>query len=87
MTENPIGKELRIARIMAELNQVQVAEAVGCASNYYSDIERGVHIPSARLLRDLKEAVRWTPQISVLVQTNPSAPTGAPASDPAEEGA
>ncbi len=69
MTENStIGHELKIARVVAKLSQKEVTAAVGITVPYLSAIENGISIPSDRLLRDLKEAVRWTPQISELVR-------------------
>ena len=70
MTQNIIGKELKIARVLAELSQKELAAAVGITVPYLSAVENGVYIPSDRLLDDLREAVRWTPQISVLVRVS-----------------
>ena len=75
MTQNAIGKELKIARVIAELSQKELAAAVGITVPYLSAVENGAYIPSDRLLDDLKEAVRWTPQIGVLVRASQAAPS------------
>ena len=65
---NTIGRELKVARVIANLTQSEVAKTVDIANTYLSDIERGRYTPSPRLLRDLKEAVGWTPEIAALVE-------------------
>jgi len=78
MIQNIIGKELKIARVIAELSQKELAAAVGITVPYLSAVENGAYIPSDRLLKDLKEAVRWTPQISVLVRASQAEPSANP---------
>lgn len=69
MTQNPnIGHELKVARVIAKLSQKEVTAAVGITVPYLSMIENGASTPSPRLLRDLKEAVRWTPAVAALVR-------------------
>ena len=68
MTQNTIGKELKIARIIVGLTKAQVTDALGISTSYINIIERGDYVPSDRLLRDLKEAVGWTPAIAAFVQ-------------------
>jgi len=67
---NTIGHELKVARVITGLSQSEVAKTVGIANTYLSDIERGKYVPSPRLLRDLKEAVGWTPAIAALVEAH-----------------
>ncbi len=68
--DSNIGHELKVARVIAKLSQKEVTAAIGITVPYLSAIENGVVIPSARLLRDLKEAVRWTPAVAALVKEN-----------------
>jgi len=73
MIQSHIGKEIKIARILAELTQAEVTDIVGITVPYLSAIENDVCVPSDRLLRDLKEAVGWTPEIAALVQAQEEA--------------
>lgn len=75
MTQNAIGHELKVARVIAKFSQKEIAVAVGITVPYLSAVENGAYIPSDRLLRDLKEAVRWTPQIAALVQASQAEPS------------
>lgn len=56
----PLGtmrNKVRIARMMLELKQGQVAEAIGVSAPYLSDIERGAYkdLPLESVLRPLSD--------------------------------
>jgi transcriptional regulator with XRE-family HTH domain len=46
-----IGKHLQDIRVKRKLTQADVAKGVGTKTNYYSKLERGLVLPSLKLLQ------------------------------------
>jgi DNA-binding XRE family transcriptional regulator len=53
-----VGRRLRMARVMLDTSQQEVAEAAGCSRNFVSAIERGVQGPDAYRLGLIATALR-----------------------------
>lgn len=73
---NSFGKQLRIARILNELRQDEVATMVGISQNYIAQLERGRYLPAQDLQDRLKEATGWFPAIAELVNGETESPSG-----------
>ena len=56
-----LGKNIKKARIKAELTQEEVAEKAGVHVSYYSRIERGVVNPSHEILDNIRKALKMNP--------------------------
>jgi transcriptional regulator with XRE-family HTH domain len=52
-----LGPYLRAQRRLAKLSLRQMAELAGVSNPYLSQIERGLHEPSVRILRSIAEAL------------------------------
>lgn len=66
MSNNSLGLQLTVARIIAQKSQGELAFEVGISQQWLCDIEKGKGTPSSQLEQRLKEAVNWTPQIEAL---------------------
>lgn len=56
-SKQKLGQTLKQARKAKNLTQKQVAEKAGIHVNYYARIERGEHIPSMEVLKDVLTAL------------------------------
>ena len=52
-----IGRQLQQARQKKGLTQAEVADLVGTKTNYYAKLERGVAVPSLKMLEKVIEAL------------------------------
>ena len=52
-----IGHQLHRARQKKGLTQAEVADLVGTKTNYYAKLERGVAVPSLKMLEKVIEAL------------------------------
>lgn len=52
------GSRIRVLRHLCDLTQAELAEALGCSTEYVSHIERGVASPSFEMLARLATALR-----------------------------
>jgi transcriptional regulator with XRE-family HTH domain len=52
-----LGSYLRAQRRLADLSLRQMAELAGVSNPYLSQIERGLHEPSVRILRSIAQAL------------------------------
>ena len=81
-----LGSYLRAQRQLADLSLRQLAEMAQVSNAYLSQIERGLHQPSVKVLRSIADALKL-PGASVLVEAGlidaSPAPTG---DDPASNG-
>jgi transcriptional regulator with XRE-family HTH domain len=57
------GRKLRSLRRLNELTQFQLAEQVGCSTEYISRIERGLVSPSFDLIEKICLALRIEPKL------------------------
>ncbi len=53
-----LGKNIKKARLDAELTQAQVADKAGIHVNYFARIERGIQTPSVDVLEAIANAVK-----------------------------
>ena len=74
MTEDPwkeqlrlLGEFIRAQRGMARLSLRQLGELTGVSNAYLSQLERGLHAPSLRVLKSLADAFSLSPE-SLLTQ-------------------
>ena len=74
MSKNPLndlgsslGEYLREQRTSAKLSLRQLSELAGVSNPYLSQVERGVHQPSVRVLRGIAEALNVSAE-TLLVQ-------------------
>ena len=61
MGSQQLGKNIKKARIKAELTQEEVAEKAGVHVSYYSRIERGVVNPSYEVLDNIRKVLKMSP--------------------------
>lgn len=52
-----IGRQLKKHRVQKGLTQAAVAKKVGTNTNYYAKLERGVAVPSLKMLKKAIKAV------------------------------
>ena len=55
------GKRLRLLRRTNDLTQEQLAEKVGCSTEYISRVERGLVSPSFKIIQQLAEKLKIEP--------------------------
>lgn len=60
-SQDQLGKNIKKARIKAELKQEEVAEKTGIHVSYYSRIERGVVNPSYEVLDNIRKVLKMSP--------------------------
>lgn len=57
-----MSKKIKIARIMAEKTQIQLAEETGLSKDYISSLERGItNNPSLDIMKKLSKALGVSP--------------------------
>lgn len=57
-----MSKKLKIARIMADKTQIELAEETGLSKDYISSLERGItKNPSLDIMKKLSKALRVSP--------------------------
>jgi transcriptional regulator with XRE-family HTH domain len=61
-TSEAFGEYLRAQRKLAQLSLRQLAELTNISNPYLSQIERGVHQPSVRVIRSLADALNLSAQ-------------------------
>ncbi len=59
---NTVGKEIKKARIDADLTQKDLAEQVELSSNYISQIEKDKKLPSLKTLFKIAKALKVKPE-------------------------
>lgn len=69
----PIGKSIKILRQMQGVTQTKLAEAVGVAPAYISQIESMIRVPSVKVTHRIAEALGTT--VGTLLGENPEAST------------
>ncbi len=62
---NTVGKNIKKARIDAELTQKDLANQVSLSSNYISQIEKDKKVPSLKTLSKIAKELKVTPGILV----------------------
>ena len=74
-----LGSYLRAQRKLADLSLRQLAEMAQVSNAYLSQIERGLHQPSVKVLRSIADALKL-PGESVLIQAGlvSTRPSGTP---------
>lgn len=70
---HPIGKNIKILRQMQGVTQTKLAEAVGVAPAYISQIESMIRVPSVKVTHRIAEALGTT--VGTLLGENPEAST------------
>ncbi len=58
MVSQDIGKRIRIARSERCISQRELAEAIGCTSQYISAIERGEKVPTLEIFITIASALK-----------------------------
>lgn len=53
-----LGKNIKKARLEAEMTQAQVADKAGIHVNYFARVERGIQTPSVDVLEAIASAVK-----------------------------
>lgn len=53
-----LGKEIKKARLKANMTQAEVAEKAGIHANYYARVERGEVNPSYEILDSIAKALK-----------------------------
>ena len=75
-----LGPYLRAQRRLANLSLRQMADLAGVSNPYLSQIERGLHEPSVRVLRSIAEALNLSAETVLeqagLLSRNDGTPTG-----------
>ena len=66
---HPIGKNIKILRQMQGITQTRLAEAVGVAPAYISQIESMIRVPSVKVTHRIAEALGTT--VGTLLGENP----------------
>src|SRR5664279_3318932 len=77
-----LGGFIRIQRQMADLSLRQLAELTNVSNAYLSQIERGLHQPSLRVLRSIADALNVSAD-TLLTQAGLMDPVDDVAADPA----
>jgi transcriptional regulator with XRE-family HTH domain len=80
-----LGSYLRAQRKLADLSLRQLAEMAQVSNAYLSQIERGLHQPSVKVLRSIADALKL-PGASVLVEAGLIDASPAPTGDAASTG-
>jgi len=70
---HPIGKNIKILRQMQGVTQTRLAEAVGVAPAYISQIESMIRVPSVKVTHRIADALGTT--VGTLLGENPEATT------------
>lgn len=70
---HPIGKNIKILRQMQGVTQTRLAEAVGVAPAYISQIESMIRVPSVKVTHRIAEALGTT--VGTLLGENPETST------------
>ncbi|WP_285475529.1 helix-turn-helix transcriptional regulator [Actinoplanes sp. NBRC 101535] len=70
----PLGEMIRRQRELAELPLRRLASMVGISGPYLSQIERGLRVPSDRVLQAIADALRTTADVLVAPSVVPAAP-------------
>ncbi|GJM44162.1 MAG: hypothetical protein DHS20C21_10040 [Gemmatimonadota bacterium] len=70
---HPIGKNIKILRQMQGITQTRLAEAVGVAPAYISQIESMIRVPSVKVTHRIAESLGTT--VGTLLGENPDAGT------------
>ena len=70
---HPIGKNIKILRQMQGVTQTRLAEAVGVAPAYISQIESMIRVPSVKVTHRIAEALGTT--VGTLLGENPETNT------------
>lgn len=78
-----LGAFIRAQRTLADLSLREMAAATQVSNAYLSQIERGLHQPSVRVLHAIAAALGVSPE-QLLAQAGPTAPS--PAADAADAG-
>ena len=78
-----LGGYIRVQRQMADLSLRRLADMTQVSNAYLSQIERGLHQPSIRVLRSIAEALNLSAD-TLLSQAGMT--DGAPAREPAQNG-
>jgi transcriptional regulator with XRE-family HTH domain len=82
---NGLGGFIRMQRRLADMSLREMASITSVSNAYLSQIERGLHQPSLRVLRSIAQALRITPE-ELLRRANFMAPKdGADKETPADE--
>ncbi|MGH2570772.1 MAG: helix-turn-helix domain-containing protein [bacterium] len=68
---HPIGKNIRVLRQMQGVTQTRLAEEVGVAPAYISQIESMIRVPSVKVTHRIAEALGTT--VGTLLGENPEA--------------
>lgn len=55
------GRNVRRARLAADMSQAKLADATGIKREYLSDVERGLRNPSIALLGRISDALKVDP--------------------------
>src|SRR5579875_3852165 len=77
-----LGSYIRMQRQLADLSLRQLADLTKVSNAYLSQVERGLHQPSLRVLRSIADALNLSSD-TLLVKAG--MPTGRPAPDAAAE--
>jgi transcriptional regulator with XRE-family HTH domain len=80
--ETGLGGYIRLQRQLAELSLRQLADLTKVSNAYLSQVERGLHQPSLRVLRSIADALNLSAD-TLLVKAG--MPAGRPAPDAAAE--
>ena len=80
-----LGAFIRTQRRMANLSLRQLAELTHLSNPYLSQIERGLHQPSVRVLRQISDALNLSAE-TLMTQAGLIDAVADKASDPADEG-
>ena len=67
VTVNSIGEYIREQREQAKISMRQLAQSAGVSNPYLSQIERGLHQPSVRVIRLISEALNVSAE-TLLIQ-------------------
>jgi len=87
-----LGSFIRAQRKLANLSLRQLADRTSLSNPYLSQVERGLHQPSVRVLKALSDALNVSAETlmaqaglidAVVGADGPAAEDGAPANDPA----
>jgi len=86
-----LGEYLRAQRRLANLSLRQMADLAGVSNPYLSQIERGMHEPSVRILRSIAQALNLSAetvleQAGLLAQDDATTRTDTAAAIRADEG-
>ena len=61
--QKSLGKSIQRCRQELDLTQAEAAERAGLDTTYFSQIERGVKLPSLNTLVNISEALQITPDV------------------------